>query len=70
MMIIHHKRFYIQVSFLNTNYLYEIIWFKVHIQPIAGTLTSTTTPGQSRSGSNGNEGVTFNFRELEDPHRM
>ena len=28
-----------------------------HIWPIDGTPTGTTTPSQSKSGSNGNEGV-------------
>ena len=34
-------------------------WLNITIWPIDGTLTSTTNPGQSGPGSNGNEGVFY-----------
>ena len=43
---------------------YKSIW------PIDETLTDTTTPGQSRSGSNGNEGVLHRSLELEPYYQM
>ena len=34
-------------------------FLKRSIKAIDGTLTGTTTPGQSRSGNNGNEGLLY-----------
>ena len=64
----HSKGFWMTMLKYGINYshLIQIVFKKNYL--IHKTLTSTTTPGQGRSGSNGNDQIIEIWRQQETWH--